>query len=172
MSTCTRTWARPGIARRRSRPKSCWRGWTPTTSPRRSCCRWFRPKRSSYPLTTDFVLAETKPHRDRLIPFCSVDPRTSYTRRAAGAGRDAEEIRRPGGQGFWRAQAGREDRRRAEHDDLCRLRRAEAAGAVSSRPVAESRRAGAAGPGKRAQAASRRRSSSATARAGGPRSPA
>ncbi|HVX62339.1 MAG TPA: amidohydrolase family protein [Pirellulales bacterium] len=37
------------------------------------------PESSSYPLTTDFVLAETKPHRDRLIPFCSVDPRTSYT---------------------------------------------------------------------------------------------
>jgi predicted TIM-barrel fold metal-dependent hydrolase len=37
------------------------------------------PESSSYPLTTDFVLAETQPHRDRLIPFCSVDPRTSYS---------------------------------------------------------------------------------------------
>lgn len=36
------------------------------------------PESSSYPLSTDFVLAETKPHRDRLVPFCSVDPRTSY----------------------------------------------------------------------------------------------
>ncbi len=36
------------------------------------------PESSSYPLTTDFVLSETRPHRDRLIPFCSVDPRTSY----------------------------------------------------------------------------------------------
>ncbi|MEX2113980.1 MAG: amidohydrolase family protein [Pirellulales bacterium] len=36
------------------------------------------PESSSYPLTTDYVLAETAPHRDRLIPFCSVDPRTSY----------------------------------------------------------------------------------------------
>jgi predicted TIM-barrel fold metal-dependent hydrolase len=36
------------------------------------------PEASSYPLTSDFVLAETRPHRDRLIPFCSVDPRTSY----------------------------------------------------------------------------------------------
>jgi predicted TIM-barrel fold metal-dependent hydrolase len=36
------------------------------------------PESSSYPLTTDFVLTETRPHRDRLIPFCSVDPRTSY----------------------------------------------------------------------------------------------
>ncbi|HEV3344713.1 MAG TPA: amidohydrolase family protein [Pirellulales bacterium] len=36
------------------------------------------PEASSYPLTTDFVLSETKPHRDRLIPFCSIDPRTSF----------------------------------------------------------------------------------------------
>jgi predicted TIM-barrel fold metal-dependent hydrolase len=36
------------------------------------------PEASSYPLTTDFVLEQTRPHRARLIPFCSVDPRTSY----------------------------------------------------------------------------------------------
>ena len=36
------------------------------------------PEASSYPLTTDFVLAQTKPYRDRLVPFCSIDPRTSY----------------------------------------------------------------------------------------------
>jgi predicted TIM-barrel fold metal-dependent hydrolase len=36
------------------------------------------PESSSYPLTTDFVLRETLPFRDRLIPFCSIDPRTSY----------------------------------------------------------------------------------------------
>lgn len=37
------------------------------------------PEASSFPLTTDFVLSQTAPYRDRLIPFCSVDPRTSYT---------------------------------------------------------------------------------------------
>lgn len=37
------------------------------------------PESSSYLITTDFVLAETRPYRDRLIPFCSIDPRTSYT---------------------------------------------------------------------------------------------
>jgi predicted TIM-barrel fold metal-dependent hydrolase len=36
------------------------------------------PEASAYPLTTDYVLAQTKPYRERLIPFCSVDPRTSY----------------------------------------------------------------------------------------------
>ncbi|MBI2827132.1 MAG: amidohydrolase family protein [Planctomycetia bacterium] len=42
------------------------------------------PESSSYPISTNFVLAETKPHRDRLIPFCSVDPRTSYSGGHAG----------------------------------------------------------------------------------------
>src|SRR5436190_2753585 len=37
------------------------------------------PESSSYLLTTDFVLEQTKPFRDRLIPFCAIDPRTSYT---------------------------------------------------------------------------------------------
>jgi uncharacterized protein len=37
------------------------------------------PESSSYLLTTDFVLEQTKPFRDRLIPFCSIDPRTSYS---------------------------------------------------------------------------------------------
>lgn len=42
------------------------------------------PESSSYPLTSDFVLAQTAPYRDRLIPFCSVDPRTSYVGGSAG----------------------------------------------------------------------------------------
>ncbi|HUE69511.1 MAG TPA: amidohydrolase family protein [Pirellulaceae bacterium] len=42
------------------------------------------PESSSFLLTSDFVLAETKPFRDRLIPFCSIDPRTSYTGGAKG----------------------------------------------------------------------------------------
>ena len=37
------------------------------------------PESSGYLITVDYVLAETKPHRDRLIPFCCIDPRTSYT---------------------------------------------------------------------------------------------
>lgn len=37
------------------------------------------PESSSYLLTPDFVLEATRPHRDRLIPFCSIDPRTSYS---------------------------------------------------------------------------------------------
>ena len=36
------------------------------------------PEASSYPLTPDFVFAQTASHRDRLIPFCCIDPRTTY----------------------------------------------------------------------------------------------
>ncbi len=42
------------------------------------------PEASSFPITTEFVLAETAPHRDRLIPFCVIDPRTSYSGGRAG----------------------------------------------------------------------------------------
>jgi predicted TIM-barrel fold metal-dependent hydrolase len=42
------------------------------------------PESSSYLLTTDFVLTQTQPHRDRLIPFCCIDPRTSYSGGAKG----------------------------------------------------------------------------------------
>lgn len=34
------------------------------------------PESWDHPLTTDYVLKQTAPHRDRLIPFCSIDPRT------------------------------------------------------------------------------------------------
>jgi uncharacterized protein len=34
------------------------------------------PESWFYPMTTQWVLEQTAPHRDRLIPFCSVDPRT------------------------------------------------------------------------------------------------
>src|SRR5262245_45124722 len=37
------------------------------------------PESSSYIITTDFVLDQTRPFRERLIPFCSIDPRTSYS---------------------------------------------------------------------------------------------
>ena len=36
------------------------------------------PEAWFYPITTDFVLTETKPFRDRLIPFCAIDPRTGH----------------------------------------------------------------------------------------------
>jgi uncharacterized protein len=37
------------------------------------------PEAFWYPVTTEFVLRETQPHRDRLIPFCAIDPRTLAT---------------------------------------------------------------------------------------------
>lgn len=37
------------------------------------------PEAFWYPVTTEFVLRETRPHRDRLLPFCAIDPRTLAT---------------------------------------------------------------------------------------------
>jgi predicted TIM-barrel fold metal-dependent hydrolase len=34
------------------------------------------PESWFYPVSTDYVLKETAAHRDRLIPFCAIDPRT------------------------------------------------------------------------------------------------
>lgn len=34
------------------------------------------PESWDHPLSTDYVLKQTAAHRDRLIPFCSIDPRT------------------------------------------------------------------------------------------------
>ncbi|TDJ67191.1 MAG: amidohydrolase [Planctomycetota bacterium] len=36
------------------------------------------PEAWDIPLSTDFVLRETGPYRDRLIPFCSIDPRSIH----------------------------------------------------------------------------------------------
>ena len=35
------------------------------------------PESSSFPLSVRFVLEQTERHRDRLIPFCCIDPRTT-----------------------------------------------------------------------------------------------
>ena len=42
------------------------------------------PEAWYYAISTDWVLRETKPHRDRLLPFCDVDPRTNYLRNFKG----------------------------------------------------------------------------------------
>lgn len=58
------------------------------------------PESSAYPITPDFVLAETAPHRDRLIPFCSVDPRTSYVGGQAGLVKMLARYVEAGARGF------------------------------------------------------------------------
>jgi predicted TIM-barrel fold metal-dependent hydrolase len=58
------------------------------------------PESSSFLLTTEFVLAETGPHRDRLIPFTAIDPRTSYTGGARGLAGILEAYVEKGARGF------------------------------------------------------------------------
>ena len=58
------------------------------------------PESSSYLLTSDFVLQQTHPFRDRLIPFCCIDPRTSYSGGAKGLLAMLEKYRDAGARGF------------------------------------------------------------------------
>ena len=58
------------------------------------------PEASSYPLTSDFVLTETRGHRDRLLPFCSIDPRTSYRGGLAGLVAMLKRYQDAGAKGF------------------------------------------------------------------------
>ncbi|MBW3600075.1 MAG: amidohydrolase family protein [Planctomycetes bacterium] len=58
------------------------------------------PEASSYPLTSDYVLAQTAPYRDRLIPFCSIDPRTSYRGGEKGAIEMLRKYKDAGARGF------------------------------------------------------------------------
>jgi predicted TIM-barrel fold metal-dependent hydrolase len=64
------------------------------------------PESSSYLLTSDFVLTETKPHRDRLIPFCCLDPRTSYSNGHEGLVAMLKRWVELGAQGFGEHKAG------------------------------------------------------------------
>jgi predicted TIM-barrel fold metal-dependent hydrolase len=58
------------------------------------------PEASSYPITTEYVLAHTRPYRDRLIPFCSIDPRTSYSGGHAGLVKMLKRYVEAGARGF------------------------------------------------------------------------
>lgn len=58
------------------------------------------PESWDHPVTTDFVLRETKTHRDRLIPFCSIDPRTINLGDYAAKRDLLERYRDAGAKGF------------------------------------------------------------------------
>jgi predicted TIM-barrel fold metal-dependent hydrolase len=58
------------------------------------------PESSSYLLTSDYVLQQTAAHRDRLIPFCCIDPRTSYNGGAKGLLAMLQKYRDAGAKGF------------------------------------------------------------------------
>ncbi len=63
------------------------------------------PESYPNPVPTEYVLNETKPHRDRLIPFCSIDPRNSFY----GGKKLAGQIRRyvdDGAKGFGEHKVG------------------------------------------------------------------
>jgi predicted TIM-barrel fold metal-dependent hydrolase len=64
------------------------------------------PESSSYLLTSEYVLTATLPHRDRLIPFCAIDPRTSYNGGVKGLIGMLERYVEAGAKGFGEHKAG------------------------------------------------------------------
>jgi uncharacterized protein len=64
------------------------------------------PEASSFPLTTEYVLAQTAPFRDRLIPFCAIDPRTSYNGGYKGLMEMLSHYRNAGARGFGESKPG------------------------------------------------------------------
>jgi predicted TIM-barrel fold metal-dependent hydrolase len=58
------------------------------------------PESASYPLSSEFVLAQTRPHRDRLIPFCCIDPRTSFEGGQAALVEMLRRYKEAGAKGF------------------------------------------------------------------------
>lgn len=64
------------------------------------------PESSSFLITNDFVLEQTRPFRDRLIPFCSVDPRTSYSGGHKGLVAMLQKWVEAGAKGFGEHKAG------------------------------------------------------------------
>ncbi len=74
------------------------------------------PEAFWYPISTEFVLGECSTHRDRLIPFCVIDPRTAETH-LADKKRVVDMLRRyvdAGARGF-----GEHKPRLAIDDPLC-----------------------------------------------------
>lgn len=58
------------------------------------------PEAWFYPISTEWVLQQTEPFRDRLIPFCVVDPRTSVFGAEARFGDLLKKYRDAGAKGF------------------------------------------------------------------------
>ena len=59
------------------------------------------PEAFWYPVTTEFVLSETRKFRDRLIPFCAIDPRTLETHLSVRQAIDMlHRFREAGARGF------------------------------------------------------------------------
>jgi hypothetical protein len=64
------------------------------------------PEATTYLQTPEFVLRETKPHRDRLIPFCAIDPRANIAGGVKGFQQVVERWVDEGAQGFGEHKVG------------------------------------------------------------------
>ena len=79
------------------------------------------PEAATFISTSDAVLEKTKPHRDRLIPFCCIDPRTSYSGGRHGLKHILNSYAERGAKGFGEHKVGLpiDDRRSMEVYGVC-----------------------------------------------------
>jgi predicted TIM-barrel fold metal-dependent hydrolase len=79
------------------------------------------PEAATFLSTSEAVLEKTKPHRDRLIPFCCIDPRTSYSGGRHGLKHILNSYAGRGAKGFGEHKVGLpiDDRRSMEVYGVC-----------------------------------------------------
>jgi predicted TIM-barrel fold metal-dependent hydrolase len=79
------------------------------------------PEAATFISTSESVLEKTKPHRDRLIPFCCIDPRTSYSGGRHGLKHILNSYAERGAKGFGEHKVGLpiDDRRSMEVYAVC-----------------------------------------------------
>lgn len=58
------------------------------------------PESFPNPVSTEYVLEHTQPHRDRLIPFCSIDPRNTWYSSGQALIGQLERYKEKGARGF------------------------------------------------------------------------
>lgn len=64
------------------------------------------PEAYPNPSPTEYALEQTKPHRDRLIPFCAIDPRNSWYGRGKGLVNQLKRYIDAGAKGFGEHKVG------------------------------------------------------------------
>jgi hypothetical protein len=74
------------------------------------------PESSTFPISTEYVLAQTRPFRDRLVPFCCIDPRASFQGGPKGLRKILQSYVEAGAKGFGEHKPGvKVDDPRSQH---------------------------------------------------------
>ena len=106
ISTSTPTWAEPGTKQTTCRRMPWSSGWTSIDVAKAIVLPLVSPESSSYLNLTEQAIEAARRFPDRLIPFCCIDPRTSYAGGRAGLRRMLKDYVDQGAKGFGEHKAG------------------------------------------------------------------